>query len=733
MQPLRAPAPAAGLRLPLLLLALASGPACGGGLLQLRDAASQSPTTRVVDLLKSLSATVEAEGKKELSLYEEFVCWCKSIISTKEASNSAAESRIDALKNYIADVEAGRIEFTPERAGLEKDIAGLSADIEAATEMRNKEESDFLSAKEEMQAGIEAVTSAIEVLEAATKDHKKGVLMAVKGQADSGLGARAAETAALSRAARLGEKVLSKGDAVFLRRVLLGEVPTWDWKKLNRPANFKKGYKARSFKIQDIMMKLLQSLEKDLQEATAKEDKAKAIFTKLMASKEAEKTSAQEALERMAKENAANGQSKAEATNELEKLEKQLADDKKYLGQLETALAEKKQEWQERRTLRASELEALSKAVAILTDYDSRQLFRKSFTSQGYALLQEGVDEASHMRRDSAVAELRRAAAAAHDGRLLALAQRLAAAGHFDEVLSAIDSMLEVLQSEEASDLTKKEDCETERAANARTAAVTSREMDALTDDISRLEDEVARVSAEVAEKQQQVRDLDEELAQATKLRGEEHETYLVAVKEDQDAKGVVLQAKEVIEKFYSENGMTLVQARQVRPKVAAGEAPPPPPSTWSEPYGGKKKDSVGIVAMLGMIVDDIQKDKETADAAENKAEGLYEETKSDIEADIQGINSVIGDLNITKSSKEETVQEKKGDRRMKKGSLSAVMKTIAGEVPGCTFFTVNFPVRKKNRQIEMDSLRNAKAMLKGATFAPPSDALVQQTAKRKA
>jgi len=87
--------------------------ACLLGLLAASSASAvatgMSPVTRVVELLKGLAEQAEKEGKVEEGLYEDFVCWGKSIISQKTASNSEAESRIDYLETYIKDIEAGRI------------------------------------------------------------------------------------------------------------------------------------------------------------------------------------------------------------------------------------------------------------------------------------------------------------------------------------------------------------------------------------------------------------------------------------------------------------------------------------------------------------------------------------------------------------------------------------------------------------------------------------------------
>merc|ERR1719215_252581 len=122
--------------------------------------------------------------------------------------------------------------------------------MEVATQARNKDNTDFQEAKAEMENAIAALTDAIEVLKTATKGHEDGVLLNIKSDLRSGFTARTKEVAALSHAVELGDKVLTKGDALFLRRLLTGEVPSWDWKSLNRKATFKMDYKARSFKIQ---------------------------------------------------------------------------------------------------------------------------------------------------------------------------------------------------------------------------------------------------------------------------------------------------------------------------------------------------------------------------------------------------------------------------------------------------------------------------------------------------
>merc|ERR1719161_2337573 len=154
------------LSLGLLLLALAAPRA---------SAESLNPITRVVQLMEGLTKKIESDGKAEEDLFDKYVCWYKTVTSSKKASNAEAKDRIEALTAYIDDIKSGRVEFTSERKDLEAEIEKLNSEIEAATDMRKKENEDFLAAKDEMEKAIAALEKAVDVLGSATADHNEGV------------------------------------------------------------------------------------------------------------------------------------------------------------------------------------------------------------------------------------------------------------------------------------------------------------------------------------------------------------------------------------------------------------------------------------------------------------------------------------------------------------------------------------------------------------------------------
>merc|ERR1719473_2396291 len=427
-----------------------------------------NPITRVAQLLEGLSKKVEADGKGEEDLFEKYVCWYKTVVSTKTTSNAAAADRIEALTAYIDDVESVRVEFTSERGDLTAQLAALNADLEKSADIRAKENEDFLAAKDEMEKAIAALEKAVDVLGATTESMKEGELLATKFD--------------IRKVVDLGRNMLSEADAKFLEKVLDGEVPDVDWKKLNRKATFKMKYKGRSFKIQEILADMLQTFEDNLEEAKTKEADTESSYQKLKGAKEDEKSATEQAASDMSKETAARNQALAESNEERDALTDQKTNDEKFIEQTEEAHSQKLGEWKERKRLRTEELASISKAIGILTSDDARDLFKKSFDSQGYLFLQQEKGEAcspKHRAR-KAVALIKKVGTDLRSTKLAALATKISmsSTGHFDAIIKDLEEQAAQLNVDENVDLEKKEQCEEDRQKNTKIAKEQAMQID---------------------------------------------------------------------------------------------------------------------------------------------------------------------------------------------------------------------------------------------------------------
>jgi hypothetical protein len=719
----------------VFLLALSGHQLSEASNVDLKNANGKTPISLVVSMLRNLQDKLEKDYKHEKDLFETATCWNRKVIAMKQTANDDARSRIGELETYIKDISSGKIEFTTERVDLQKEKKDLEQDIREAEAMAAKQKKEFIAADKEMEKAIKALNKAITVLGDATKDHKTGVFLDTDSDESQGMGfaARAAEHSQLVESAEISSKFLEKTDSTFLRRLLTGDVPLdtperASWKTLNRKANFKSKYKARSFKIQATLQEVEDTFQKDRAAAARKFEEQQAENKKMMQTLHERLEATVDALNSMEKETGQREKVKQESQDEIDNLKEQIQIDSKFIAQTQEYMILQKQEWDDRSVLRQGELSTMNQAIAILTDDANRDMFSKSYKSQtGEGLDFMQVEMSSGSQQREAIKALHEAARASRDSRLYAIANLIDPShkeqvrGRFGQVVTAIMEMIKTLEEEAESDLQKKEKCESDRSTNAFSAITLSRQVDGLTDDVNRLRFEIKNLNAEIAEKQEMQANVEQELAQATSMRKEENADFLQSKSDDEQAIAITKQALNVITDFYEKNKLALLQKSKEDPTITEldgmkkGEAPPPPPSTWEAPYSGATEETSSITTTLEIIIGDMQKDAQKAQKEEDEAQKSFDEQSADLNNQRQDLMSAIAELQGTLGKAEDDQAQAKLDRKTTKQDLDAQLKEIASVEPGCDFLTLNFEVRKTNRLAEIGALEKAKFLLVGA------------------
>merc|ERR1719327_78141 len=497
-----------------------------------------NPVTRIVQLMEGLSKKTEQDGKAEEDLFEKYVCWYKTVVSSKKASNAEAKDRIESLTAYIDDIKSGRVEFTSERKDLEAEIEKLNTEIETATDMRKKENEDFSATKDEMEKSIAALELAVDVL-SSLASNKASAFATLSSEVKT----------QVKQAVELGKSTLSTEDAHLLEQALNGDMDAPDWKKLNRKATFKMKYKSRSTKIQDILADMLQTFEDNLADATKKEKDTKASFDTLMGAKNSQLSAAQDALSGGEGEGAARTLAADEAQEEVDALTTQVSNDEKYISQVEASYADKVDEWKERKRLRTEEIASISKAIEILASDDAKDLMSSSFKSQGGFFLQESSEGCSQQKRATRVVhKLRKMATKHRDPRLsaLAVAVQLNSKGHFDKIVAEVMKMVSDLHEEADEDLKTKETCEADRMANTKSAKKAAQSMDDETALINRKKADIEAMQKEIAGIVAHIKELNLQREEAQIQRAKENREYKAAKADDEAAAVLIGKAADV-------------------------------------------------------------------------------------------------------------------------------------------------------------------------------------------
>merc|ERR1719343_786741 len=145
--------------------------------------------------------------------------------------------------------------------------------------------------------------------------------------------------------------------------------------------------------------------------------------------------------------------------------------------------------------------------------------------------------------------------------------------------------------------------------------------------------------------------------------------------------------------------------------------APPPPPETWGA-YQNKGEEHTGVITMLDMLVADLDKEIQEMTVDEKDAQAEYEELMEDSAAKRAADAKSIADKEGAKADLEAEVQKLTEENKATKMAAMDKYEYIKDLHLDCDWLLSNFEARKAARTGEVESLKNAKAVLSGADYS---------------
>jgi len=683
-------------------------------------AAASNSVTQVVELLKELVKKVESEVHTDEDLFMRYKCWATSVLNSKAATNDEAKTRINYLEQYIADIDNGVFNFTTEERDLTAQMQSHLADMESAEALRAKQNKQFQFASADMQGALTSLEEAVPLVCSLSNGSSVTLAQVSKShgttQGRLGFAAFTAQSTRFTEVAKLGDRYLSKGDALFLRRLLTVDAPTPDHESLQKMTDdgqLKVKYEARSKGICATLTELQTTFETNLRDATTTEEESVAKYTALSVAQVAEKERLQTALADLEEENGARGLNKEDATTEIADLNAQLGTDTKIIADINAELATKRQEYDQRQDLRKAEMKALQEAIEILHNDEARDLFAKTAVNKLF-FMQTSSSSSSRERATKKLVELSEQTGDKRVSALVTLAGQTSNTGYQDSidlVVTAIDSLISQLKTESDADLSVKEECENKRLELTRSMATTAREVDQNTEQIWTKEQEVEHIDAQIDSLKTAIANSESQLAKMTIIRQEEHEEFVKVHADITQSKEVVNQARTVIQQFYTEKGLMLAQQS---PMIAGGQLPPPPPPTWEDAYLGKREESTGIIAILTMLEEDFNKDAINLQQTETQAQDTYSQEKGRLETAIDEYTSTVNLKESDRAAAEQTKSELQSGNVAKRADIAVQQSLLKAVAPRCLYYTVHFQTRREARAMEVEGLENAKTILLG-------------------
>jgi len=348
-------------------------------------------------------------------------------------------------------------------------------------------------------------------------------------------------------------------------------------------------------------------------------------------------------------------------------------------------------------------MEAVSKALAILSGDDAHDLFTRTFNPA----LVEKQSAVQSKRRTQASKLLSDVAHKLLSPRLATLAVQVRLDA-FTRVKKAIDDMIAQLLKEKEDEIKHKDFCVDEFNKNQLETENKEREksdliakIEDLDMSIKQLTDAIETLKAEIAEMQVQ-------LKRAGEDREKQNKEFQMTVADQRATQKLLHAALTMLKGFYDKKAAASLMQRQE-------PVGPPPPPGFKEYQNNAAAG--GVMGMIQQIINDAKAMEAEAIRSEEDAQKAYEDFVKETNSSIEEKSKDIVNKSEEKAKAEGDLVQAQAEKESVMLELEQLSNYNAQLHQSCDFVTKNFEIRQTARDEEIEALKQAKAILSGADF----------------
>merc|ERR1719379_14582 len=382
--------------------------------------------------------------------------------------------------------------------------------------------------------------------------------------------------------------------------------------------------------------------------------------------------------------------------------------------------------WEERQVSARAEMGAINKAIQILSEGVRVLLQLKAKTHRRSSLdadeqdMDNGDMPAQSDAQSARPHLVQKLKDLSHKFNSYAFMEMAGAASMdpLGKVKGLIEEMIEKLLKEAQEEATQKAFCDAEIGKSKKSLKVKGTAKDKLSARADTAAAKKAELEENVKSLEKEVAGIDAANAEATKIRNEEHATYMKASKDFKDAAEAVEKAIKVLKDFYE--GASLLQVSAKTRTMSAAKLKAETDEDLDEDsdapeLGGAKSDAGAvIIGILEMSLEDFTKllsetemEEETAQEAYDKLTGENKVSKASKSAEVKGALSQIKMLTTS-------LTETNGDLDMVNKELAAIEAYLEELKPQCEEKTMSYAEKKARREAEIEGLKEALSILSG-------------------
>jgi len=649
-----------------------------------RNEAGVTPMQKVLQLLGDMLETGKKDKNAEEVQFSAYRQWCGNQDRIKKKEISEADDKIEKLNAEIQKAAADIEELTARVQELDADNGRWKKDQTSATEIREKERADFQATLLDYSESLDALEGAINVLKKQNVDRAQADLVQ--------------ESLLQVQKLRLVPFTTKRALTSFLQQ---DPTETYTAPEAN-------AYEFQSGGVVDMLVKLKGQFSKQKLELEEAELNAKHGYESIMQELTDNIENAKAEMARRSKVKAEREQDKAADEKDLAQTTADRAEDQKYLDDLNALCAQKSADFEKRQELRAGEIEAIEKAIEILSSNSVSGAADKHLPAlvqgRGVSLFQLRATEKNPLQQR--VSEFLAGRAQDVRSRLLSLVAQKVADDPFTKVKKMIKDLIVKLMEEATEEAEHKGWCDTELTTNKQTRDSKSADVASLKSEIDSLTAEIAQLTQDISDLQAAVGELDAAMAKATEDRQASKEKNQATIADAKEAQEAVSQAVAVLKEYYAK----AAEATSLTQQTPGEDAP----ASFDTPFKGQQSEGGGVVDFLEVIMSDFAR--------------LESETTTDEEAEQEEFDKFMFESRKDKALKENEIGHKSEKKTAQEGALQAAnreLSTTQEELdaalayyeklkPNCVDSGITYEERVKRREAEIQSLKEALKILAG-------------------
>jgi hypothetical protein len=652
-----------------------------------------TPIQKVIQMMQEMYAKGKQEKHEEEVAFSTYTEFCKNTMDFKQKAVADGEAAMESLSADIQKAESDAMQLGKKIAELGGKIDAFEADLKEATDLRKEARADYQTEHKDYSESVDALDRAIAILKRQSHDRKQ-------------------TEAFLQQVSQL-DRVPAAAKRTIAAFLATDQEITQDPLSVSAPqAN---AYEFQSGGVVEMLEKLKDKFQDERNQLEKDELNQKHAFEMQAQELHDSIDEATKDMKAKQKQKATREQDAAEAKGDLADTTATRNEDRTYLNALVAQCDQKSADYENRQKLRAEELEAIQKAIEIIQS--------PSVSGHGEThlpqLLQKSaaVKHAFSLLRSNTVQPVQRSVAVfladsakRCNSRVLSMVAVKVRDGPFDKVKKMIKDLIVRLMEEATQESEHKGWCDTELGTNKQTREDKSEDVDMLvakrdqlSADIAKLGDEIAQISDDVAE-------LDAAVAEATKVRGEEKAKNTQTIADAQEAQTAVASAIEVLNAFYAKaaDATSLVQQT---PDLDA-------PATFDKPYTGMQSENGGVMGMLEVIQSDFARLEAETRASESAGADEFQRFSDESAKDKAVKNTDLDHKDKTKTEKAGDLNDTEKDLAATQSELDAALAYYDKLKPACVDAGLSYEERVKQREEEIQSLKEALRILQGEDIA---------------